>query len=141
MVLDPHGEPAPAGSPAFKIQQRMQYYMEQIRTAAGCLAGWLPPIEAIAPNFNIDPTPLTRLRHRLPAFPFVPVRGKTTSAPTTLGDVVVEETIPDYSPDDRARIVGEDEPFLSAALVTLEHLVQANWRAEELAARGSSSPR
>jgi hypothetical protein len=138
-LIDSSGAPAPKDSPVFLLQRKLQYFMEQVRVAVGTMAALLPMLETLAPQFGIDPSPLTQLRHRLPELPYIPVRKKRIEATATTGESVkLESGNPRFSIAERDRQVAEDAPFLSSALMSLEHLLQAHWRVTRMVAQQKS---
>src|SRR5689334_3152769 len=117
----------------------MYYFMEEIRKSALMLSELLPQLANVAPKLGLDPKPLTQLRHRLPPFPYVPVRNCTISGHFEMGDglpsegptTVKTDQSPDFTPAAREKALADDEPYFVEARVTLEHLTQAYWRAEQ----------
>jgi hypothetical protein len=127
-LIDASDNRAQPNTEVYGIQNRLRYHMDEVRKAGGTLLTLLPQIEIVSRSVGVDPSPLTRMRHRLPPFPYVPVRTQTTEMPTTAGPVLtLASTSMDFSPDHRDASVEEDISFVSAALVTLEHVVQAIW--------------
>jgi hypothetical protein len=138
-LIDSSGASAPTDSPVFLLQRKLQYFMEQVRIAASTMAALLPMLETLAPQFGIDPSPLTQLRHRIPELPYIPVRKKRIEATATTGELVkLESGNPRFSIAERDREVAEDAPFLSSALMALEHLLQAHWRMTRMAVQQKS---
>lgn len=141
-LLDPSGNPAVPGTPAFTIQQKMAHLMNEIRRSALILSELLPQLATVAPNLEIDPTPLTQLRHRLPPFPYVPVREQTMVGDFQMADgspvdgpvTIKTDGAPDFTPAVRDKALADDEPFFAAARVTLEHLAQAYHRTRQVGA-------
>jgi hypothetical protein len=140
-LLDSSGNAPNPSTPVYAIQQKMAYFMEEIRRSAMALSYLLPQLATAAPDLGIDPTPLTQLRHRLANFPFVPVRSRKHEIPTEFGNVVTKTDEPaNFSPAERERALAEDEPFFAGAKVALEHILQAYMRVRRAVAEEKQDP-
>ncbi|MDB5289795.1 MAG: hypothetical protein JWL69_1036 [Phycisphaerales bacterium] len=131
-LIDLLGNAPANGTPPFKIQQRMLHFMEEIRVAAQSLVTLLPQLETVAPTLGVDPVALTQLRHRLPGFPYIPVREQATDLTTSEGSAMkFQSAPPGFTTAEREKVVAEDGPFLDRAMVALDHLHQAHWRMQQ----------
>lgn len=139
-LLDSSGNVPGPGTAASAVQNKMAYFMDETRNAALVLSQLLPQLGTIAPTLGVDPTPLTKLRHRLAPFPYVPVRNQTTEikeafraigpSNVAIGPATIRtDDVPGFTPASRDKEIADDEPFFVDAKVALEHLLQAHWRA------------